>query len=696
MKRVQAALRALAAGIATATLTLPAWTSAQAQQPAQAGGVALREVDIRVFIADVSAATGRTFIVDPRVQGQVTVLAQQPLDQNELFDVFQTTLRVHGYVAIPTAQGAWRIVPDEVAAREPAPTQSASAGNRYVTQVFRLEFADAEAVATALRPLLSERGQATANRRGNTLIVVDYGSTVTRVGQVIERLDADTTQFRSIRLNNVSAAEMARLAQSMATAVGEDAGARTLLQATPVASSNTLVLRGDPRLLDRIVPVITELDANAQIDSAVQVIPLRYANAEELAPVLQSISASLTAQEPNNGAAPQAGRTANIAAHAATNSLIINASPELQETLARVVRSLDVRREQILVEAIIVEVSDTAAEELGLQFLVSGDGENAVPFLSTSYANTAPNLLAATGALLIREGDEDSESLRDLRQAAVRSLLGVSGFVGGVGGQTEDGQLLGLILRALAEDRESNVLSTPSVMTLDNESASLLVGQQIPITTGEALSGNNDNPFRTVQRQDVGVSLQVRPQISGDGAIRLEIVQEVSSIFGPVIADSTDLITNRRVITTVVQADPGEIIVLGGLIQEEVIRTESGVPGLRNIPLAGRLFRSEGQERRRTNLMVFLRPTIVNTSEQARAVTARQFDSLRLYPGLDPALLGRLEAEFRTGAAIGASMPLVDEAAPAEAPLNAVGGWSAPATEPGANTAPATSIPQRP
>ncbi len=687
MKRLRTAMRALAAGIAAVAMALPAFNVAQAQEAAQAGGVALREVDIRVFIADVSAATGRTFIVDPRVQGQVTVLAQQPLDERELFDVFQTTLRVHGFVAIPTAQGAWRIVPDEVAAREPAAAQGASASNRYVTQVYRLEFADAEAVATALRPLLSERGQATANRRGNTLIVVDYGSTVSRVGDVIERLDVDTTQFRSIRLQNISSVEMARLAQSMATAVGEDAGARTLLQATPVAASNTLVLRGDPQLLDRIIPVIQELDANAQIDSAVQVIPLRYAIAEELVPVLQSVSASLTASESPNGA-PQPGRTANIAAHAATNSLIINASPEMQETLARVVRSLDVRREQILVEAIIVEVSDTAAQELGLQFLVSGNGENAVPFLSTSYANSAPNLLTVTGALTVRRGedDEDSETISDLRQAAVRSLLGASGIVAGVGGQTDDGQLLGLILRALSEDRDSNVLSTPSVMTLDNESASILVGQQIPITTGEALSGNNDNPFRTVQRQDVGVQLQVRPQISEDGAIRLEIVQEVSSVFGPVIADSTDLITNRRVITTVVQADPGEIIVLGGLIQEEVIRTESGVPGLRNIPFAGRLFRSEGQERRRTNLMVFLRPTVVNTSEQARAVTARQYDSLRLYPGLDPQLLQRLEGEFQRSAggvtyapvAADAALGAALGAAPVAAGTGVVSGWAAP------------------
>ncbi len=657
---LKAATRAIAVALATASLPIPLSVAFAQQAAPQTGGVALREVDIRAFIADVGNATGRTFIIDPRVQGQVTVLAQQPLDDRELFDVFLSTLRVHGFVAIPTAQGAWRIVPEETAARDPSAAPASANQNRFVTQVFRLSFADAASVATALRPMLSERGQATASARGNAVIVVDYGSTVTRFGEIIARLDVDSSIFRSLPLENVSAQEMARLAQGMATAVGDDAGARPLLQATPVAGSNSLVLRGDEALLDRIIPILTELDRGAELESAVQVLPLRYALAAELAPVLQSVSASMTAQVSPEGQ-PQPGRTANIAAHAATNSLIISASPDMQETLARVVRSLDVRREQILVEAIIVEVSDAAAEELGLQFLVSGSGENATPFLSTSYANTAPNLLAVTGALTLREGDdeEDSAALTELRRAAVRSLLGVNGAFGGVGGRTDDGALLGLILRALAEDRESNVLSTPSVMTLDNESASILVGQQIPITTGEALSGNNDNPFRTVQRQDVGVQLQVRPQISDDGAIRLEIVQEVSSIFGPVIADSTDLITNRRVITTVVQADPGAIIVLGGLIQEEVLRTEDGVPGLRNLPVAGRLFRSQSQERRRTNLMVFLRPTLVSTPDQARAVTARQADLLRMTPGLDPAILGRLEAELGRAAATRGGAPSI-------------------------------------
>lgn len=659
MKPMKRYALALACGLAGAALLAPANARAQQAPPqtgqggqaqggqTQNGGVTMREVDIRAFIEDVSNVTGRTFIVDPRVSGRVTVVAHQAMSQREMFDVFQSTLRVHGYIAQPTASGAYRIVPDEVAAREPGAGGGESAENRYTTQVFTLRFADAESVANAIRPMLSARGQATVNRRGNSVVVVDYGSTISRLSTVVARLDQDNSSYRSIRLRNTSAAEMARVAQSLTSSAGESS-ASALVQAVPVASSNTLVLRGDERMVAQVAALIDDLDNGANFDAGVQVIPLRHAVASELVPILQQISSSLSQQLGEDGAAPAAGRRANIASHQPTNSLIISADTETQEALANVVRSLDVRRQQILVEAIIVEVSDNAARELGLQFLAAGDGSNAVPFLSTSYSNTAPNLLAVTGALVVDgDGDDDdSEALSDLRRAAVNSLLGASGVIAGVGGQTDDGTILGLILNALAEDQESNVLSTPSVMTLDNETASILVGQQIPVTTGEALGADLENQFRTVRREDVGVQLQVRPQIGEDGAIRLEIKQEVSSIFGQVLSDSPDLITNRRAIETVVQVDAGEIIVLGGLIQEDVQRTESGIPGLRNIPVAGRLFSSEGQSRRRTNLMVFLRPTIVSTIEQARQTTSRQYNALQGVQGLDPGIAARIAADM--------------------------------------------------
>lgn len=646
-RRARDVLR-LALGLAGAGFAL----TVQAQTPPppaagspQQGGVQMREVDIRAFIEDVSSATGRSFIVDPRVTGKVTVIAQNTMSERDLFDMFMATLRVHGYVAVPTSRGAFRIVPEAVAAREPVANAATPAENRFVTQVFSLKFADAESVANAIKPILSERGQVTATRRGNSVVVIDYGSTIARLTEVVGRLDQDTSTIKTVALRNSSATDMARLAQQMAAGVGEDPGARSPLQAVAVAASNSVMLRGDAGAVERVAATLEQLDQQAGQRAGVQVITLKYAVAEDMAPVLKELSQSLSAVTAGENGQPGANRRANIAAHKATNSLIISADPETQDALARVVRALDVRRQQILVEAIIVEVSDTAARDLGLQFLLADPrGGRATPFLSTNYGTSAPNLLTLTGALLdTGNAGKDNVALRDLQRAAVSSLVGARGALVGVGGQRSDGSILGLVLNALAEDRQSNVLSTPSVMTLDNEPASFLVGQQIPITTGEALSDNFENQFRTVKREDVGVRLDVRPQISEGGAIRLDIKQEVSSVFGPVTTGSADLITNRRVIDTSVQVDPGQVIVLGGLIQEEQQNTDSGVPILRDIPIAGRLFRSEAKERRRTNLMVFLRPTIVSTPEQAAEVTRRQAGALSGVQGLDPAMAQRLQ-----------------------------------------------------
>jgi len=674
MKPLARTARALLAGLAGAALLAPFVRAQEAPQnpPNASGSVTMREVDIRAFIEDVSNATGRTFIVDPRVSGRVTVLVQESMSERELMDVFMSTLRVNGFIAVPTSSGAYRIVPAEVAAREPYASGDGPNENTYVSQVFSLRFADAESVANAIRPLLSERGQVTVNRRGNSVVVVDFGSTITRVRDTISRLDRDNSAIRTIQLRNTSAAEMARVAQTLASAVGEEG--RSMIQAVPVTSSNMLVLRGDNQTLDQLQPLIIELDQRADFQAAVQVIPLRYAVAEEVVPILQQMSASLTGGAAGEDAASSPNRRANIAFHRATNALVISADPDMQEALAGVVRELDVRREQVLVEAIIVEVSDDLARELGLQFVASGvGGEDALPFLSTAFGGaTAPNLLALTGAVLTQNTDDgDSDAVDDLRQAAVNSLLGSRGLLLGGGGQNDEGAIFGLLLNALAEDRESNVLSTPSVLTLDNEEASILVGQQIPITTGEAVSDNFENQFRTVERADVGVQLEVRPQISEGGAIRLEIRQEVSSIFGQIVSSSTDLITNRREIQTVVQVDAGQIVVLGGLIQDEISRNDSGIPGLRRIPFAGRLFRSEGTSRRRTNLMVFLRPTIVNTSAQAADVTRRQYDAVRAADGLDPLVARQLQEEMSrvdVGPGVAARAPVPPPAVQAEAP----------------------------
>ena len=344
-----------------------------------------------------------------------------------------------------------------------------------------------------------------------------------------------------------------------------------------------------------------------------------HAEGGQLLPILEQFADVLT------DSATQAVRQTRIAYHQPTNSIIMNADPDVLRELEQVVRRLDVRRPQVQVEAIVVEISDQAARELGVQFLLAGDGDDATPFAYTRYgAQRSPDLLALSGALVTDSFTDDAAASGNqvsLRNLAINSLLGARGGAFGVGGQIgDDGALFGLILNALDSDTESNVLSKPQLMVLDNEEANLLVGQQIPITTGEALGSNNANPFRQIEREDVGVKLTVRPQINDGDAIRLQIIQEVSSIAGPVSADFQELITNERKIETTVLADDGEIIVLGGLIERDEQLLDDSVPGLSRIPVAGRLFRNESRSEVRRNLMVFIRPTIVRDAADMRRV----------------------------------------------------------------------------
>ncbi|MEL7028041.1 MAG: type II secretion system secretin GspD [Pseudomonadota bacterium] len=606
-----------------------------------------READIQAFIDDVSMLTGRMFIVDPRVKGKVTVYSQSPISEDEVFQVFLSTLRVHGYAAIPSASGAFKIVPDETASQDGVVAgEEPLRGDQFATEVFRLRFVSATDAVSALKPLVHRQGQVTANPRTNALIVADYAENLNRLRQVIAELDQDASIIETIRLRNTTASEMARIVASLGGVRGEE-GLRNLnYSVVAVESSNSILIKADRATIDQLKPIVRRLDQISESTDDLSVIYLKHADAEQLVPILEQVSRSLTEAAPGGEDGPS--RPAGIAFHQPTNALIINADPETQKALAGVIRQLDIRRAQVLVEAIIVEISDTAARELGVQYILAGDGDNRVPFSATNFATSAPNLLAITGALITDDGTltgsggstttttttsttttGTSELAETLQQAAVSSLLGLEGLSFGLGGQTDDGTLFGFILNAVDQDTASNVLSTPSIMTLDNEPASIQVGQQIPISTGESLGTDNLNPFRTIERQDVGIQLEVRPQINEGDSITLFIRQEVSSIFGPVSESFTELITNRREVSTTVLADDGEVIVLGGLIEEDEQIADSKVPLLGDIPALGRLFSSSGRSKVKSNLMVFIRPTIVRDVEDVRAVTTRKYNYLQ-------------------------------------------------------------------
>lgn len=638
---LRAYARALAASAAVA-LAMPlaapaAWAQAQVLN--------VQDADIRVFIQDVGKSTNTTFVIDPRVKGTVSVTSNGPLSRRELFELFLATLRANNLVAVPAGNGVYRVEPAENAARQPN-----AAGGQFATEVFRLRSLDPATAADMLKPLVGPQGQVVANPRGGTVVVADYADNIRRIRALLAQVDQDRASVHTVTLTNSSAREIAQVINDLIAGPGADGKAgRGAVTVVPVESSNSILLRGDADAVQRLLPLITDLDRRAESSDDIRVVFLRHANAEQMLPVLQQLvgqaptttasstrsstsgtSASTTAAPAATAASTAsiapAGTRASVARYPGANALIINAPPETQRTLAEVIRQLDIRREQVLVEAIVVEVSDDAAKQLGVQFLLGGTN-GTIPFVGTNYTNISPSLFPlAAGAAA--GNDADTDATRALRDAAVTSLLGAAGVTGGVAGRSGD-VLFGAIINAVKRDSGSNLLSTPSIMTLDNEEARILVGQQVPITTGEVLGDSNSNPFRTIQRQDVGVQLEVKPQINAGGGITLFLRQEVSAVAGPISAGSTELIINKREIETTALVDDGDIVVLGGLLDQNETASTQRVPGLGDVPGLGALFRSKVRERGRTNLMVFIRPRIIRTVADARAVSLPRLDQIR-------------------------------------------------------------------
>ena len=598
---------------------------AEMQSPTAARHILnLNDVEISALIEDVSMVTGYTFIVHPDARAKrVTVMSQTPMSSSEVFDVFLSTLRVHGFAAVPAGRDTYRIVPEQSAVGEAG--VNGSGPNAFVTEVVRLEHFNALEAAQMVKPIVDSQGQVVANARSNTLVVVDYASNMNRVRGIISELDRDRSVVETIALQNVPASEMEGILNEL-QGRRADEGYASVFNAVASETSNSIILRGDADTVGRAAQVARELDSTDPVRDNLRIVKLNNADASEIVPILDKIGATMAAQR-----APGEGNVVlpTVDYHAPTNSLVISANYETLLAMERVIEALDQRRAQVLVEAIIVEMSDNTARELGVQFVLSGTGNPTTPFVSNSVTRAAPNILALAGALaggdLFGDGDDDSSGGSSaFQQAAVNSLLSMNGTTFGAAGRDGD-TLFGVIINALENDTESRILSTPFGMALDNATTSLVVGQDVPLTTGVSLSANYENPFREVKREEIGVKLDVTPKISDDGSVRLEIYQEVSSIDPQLSAAATDLILSKRTFNTSVLADDGEIIVLGGLVQEREQNIQSKTPLLGDIPGLGRLFRSEGRSLERTNLVVFIKPTIVRDSADAAAATAVKY-----------------------------------------------------------------------
>ncbi|MCJ7421070.1 type II secretion system secretin GspD [Sphingomicrobium astaxanthinifaciens] len=641
-----------------------------------------READVRAFVDDAARVTGLTFVVDSRVNQTISVVTNRSLSRSEYFEVFLATLRANGLVAIPIP-GGYRIQPVQGAATQPTGGLRGAARNQFVTEIFRLQSIEAAGAIESLRPLVSSDGSITANRNANSIIVADYADNVARIRGLLGRIDTDTSATDIVYLQNAGAREVAEALAGLGEG-GE--GLAPPVQVSAIDSANGLALRGPAESVARFAALARELDAQAAGGSDIRIYWLEHADAEQLLPVLQQLlgqPVSAAASEPGflrgqagegTGAGPAqppappppvttaATRDNGIARYgpavvtrySGTNAIIIAANPTVQRQIGEIVRQLDTRREQVLVEAIIVEIGDNAARQLGVQFLLAGENS---PFLAANYSNAQPNILAIGGAVanyeLGRETSVNADGVvtstfdnplgEAVNEAAAASVLSATGgFAGGVV-DLAGNALFGAIVNAVESDTDSNILSTPSILTLDNQEARLLVGQEVPVTTGEALSTNFDNAFRTVERQNVGIQLDVKPQVNSSGSIKLFIRQEVSSVAGPVSQGSADLVINKREFKTVLTVDDGEILAIGGLLDENERNTIEKIPLLGDIPLLGELFKSRSRARAKTNLMVFIRPTIIRDAGEARRMTARRYDYMRSAqwyadPGREPAL----------------------------------------------------------
>lgn len=596
---------------------------------AQEYTVNLKDTDIQEFIKFVADVTGTTMVVDPNVKGKVRVISSKPVTQSELYDLFLSILDVQGFTAVRSGE-VIRIVPSKDARSSPVPLmdeQSPVGTAEYVTQVIRLDNISAAKLIPVLRPLVPQQAHMAAYAPSNAIIISDIRSNIGRIVDIIERMDRSAIQTTEvIRLKYGVAEDVVSMLNTLEKSrQGEGAEADKEVVLVADKRTNSVVVTADELSVDRIRKLVSYLDTPLEQSGNVRVVYLEYADAKEVAEVLTRVMQNISRLEDGGTNKRSNNSNSTIEADEGTNSLIITADTDEMAALEAVIARLDIRRAQVLIEAIIVEMEITEGRELGLQWLFSNESGLYGSNISTSSAQQARNRAIAS-AIVPEDGSENIGT----REVA-GSLAQIPGTTLGWG-VVDKNLTMTVILNALETQGNANILSTPSLLTLDNEEAFITVGQQVPFVTGSYTNtgvGNGaQNPFQTIQRQSVGITLKVTPQVNEGDSVVLDITQEVSSISAQILAAS-DVITNERKIETKVLANDSDIVVLGGLVKDDVQDSTQGVPLLSDIPLLGRLFRSDVVTVTKSNLLVFIRPTIIRDDEDLAGATAEKYRFIR-------------------------------------------------------------------
>lgn len=590
--------------------------------------VNLKDTDIQELIKFVSDVTGTTIVVDPNVKGKVRVVSSKPVSKSELYDLFLSILDVHGFTAVRSG-GVIRVIPNKDARSAPVDvmaTAESLTNDEYVTQVVRLENVSAAKLIPVLRPLVPQQAHMAAYAPSNAIIISDVRSNINRILEIINRMDRSAVQSTEVvKLRYGVAEDVVQMLRTLEKNQGEEGAADEELTLLADKRTNSVIIIADELNTERIRALIDYLDTPLEQSGNVKVIYLEYADATAVAEVLTRVMQNITALDEDGKRQRSSSNNSTIEADAGTNALIITADTDEMAALEAVIARLDIRRAQVLVEAIIVEMEVTEGQELGLQWLFANDSG----FYGSNISSARLQSNAAiAGGLLPGEGEDSGDiGITDLAGALAQIPGQTLGW-----GVVDDDLTMTVILNALESQGNANILSTPSLLTLDNEEAYITVGQQVPFVTGSFTSTGTgegaQNPFQTIERQNVGVTLTVTPQVNEGDSVVLDIIQEVSSISQQVFT-AADVITNERKIETKVLARTGEIVVLGGLVQDDVQDSRQSVPFLGDIPLLGRLFQSDVASVTKRNLLVFIKPTIIRDDKALAGATAEKYRYIR-------------------------------------------------------------------
>ena len=631
------------AAVCSLTLLMVAMSFQAAAQSRQADGPTItpnyKDADLSQIIQAVAEVTGKNFIIDPRVNAKVTMLSATPMSPAAFYEAFLAVLQVYGYVAVPAGK-VIKIIPNTDARQLPSidlPNNVSTTSDEIVTQIITMKNVSAAQLVPLLRPLIPQQGHLAAYPSGNMLIISDRASNVSRIMKIIQRMDESGDEpTEVIPLKNASASELVRTVNLLSQGQAAE-GAGAAVKVVADERTNSVLISGEKSVRLKIKALIVNLDTPLQSGGDTQVRYLRYADAEKIADKLKGqATASAKAQGGPQAGAPAAGGSSNVDASVtiwadvATNALIMTAPPKIMKSLMAVIDKLDIRRAQVQVEAIIVEVDVNKSSNLGVQWILYGQG-NTVPAAVTNFPGSGAGIVDLAAAAL-SGGVSTATRTATAGASSIATAIG-TGATLAVGRYNSTGTNFAAIIQALRSDGSSNIISTPSLITMNNEEAEVKVTQEIPLITGSysnstASTAGTTSPFTTIQREEVGTILKVTPHINEGNSVQLKIEQEDSSP-GAKLTDSADISTNKRSIKTTVLIEDGGIIVLGGLMSDSVSQSEDRVPVLGAIPLLGNLFKSRSGSRLKKNLMVFIRPKILRDATATESTSESKYDEMR-------------------------------------------------------------------